>query len=296
MNFRSGPGIAHKALGALKQGDTLELLEKSGAWLKVICRSGEMKGRKATCTRTSSPRPAARPPRSPRNRRPEKPGAAPKKPAPVAFPAATPRLTEVDASDEKLMEDIQRKMLADSMLFLGLLKQMEPKLVEEKKAGERVPRVKAIKASTPVLDSPMAGAKVIHYPYLNEVFDVLEEGDDHYKIGLPGKREGWVLKTAVQFFREVSSKPVVKFAGVDKLEAARFLAQLADVFNQVAAGKNVADRIVATMTRSASGARPSTPRTRRSTSTTASPASSTRNTASTRAWLSAAPAPASWPG
>ncbi|MCU0236765.1 MAG: SH3 domain-containing protein [Acidobacteria bacterium] len=244
VNFRSGPGIAQPILGALQRGDRLELLQKSGAWLKVICRSGAMKGKEGYVHQNVVvPVTAAAPASAAAKAEPE----PKKKPAPAAsrVPATTPLLTRVDASDVKLMEDIQRKMLADSMLFLGLLKQMEPKLVEEKKAGERVPRVKTLRANTPVLDSPMAGAKVIHYPYLNEAFDVLEEGDDHYKIGLPGKREGWVLKTAVQFFREVSSRPVVKFAGVDKLAAARFLAQLADVFNQIAAGKSVADRIVA---------------------------------------------------
>ena len=154
VNFRSGPGIGHKALGALKQGDTLELLEKSGAWLKVICRSGEMKGKEGYVHQNVVV-PAGTPAADKAAPEPKK------KPTPAASQvlAATPRLTRVDASDEKLMNDIQRQMLADSLLFLGLLKQMEPKLVEEKKAGERIPRVKAIKANTPVLDSPMAGAR-----------------------------------------------------------------------------------------------------------------------------------------
>jgi len=43
-NFRSGPGISHKALGTLRQGDTLALLERSGEWLKMACRSGKLKG------------------------------------------------------------------------------------------------------------------------------------------------------------------------------------------------------------------------------------------------------------
>lgn len=244
INFRSGPGITHKALGTLKQGETLELLERSGDWLKVACLSGKMKGTEGWVHKSvvePSGEAAAKPAPEAAKRSPAKAG----KIAPAVPQAAAPLRTAVAAADEKQMDEIRKKMLADSMLFLGLLKQMEPKLVEEKKAGERIPKVKAIRANTPVLDSPLSGAKVIHYPYLNETFAVLEEGDDHYRIALPGKRQGWVLKSAVQFFREVSTRPVVKFAGVDKHEAKRFLKQLADLFNQIAAGKNVADRIVA---------------------------------------------------
>ena len=244
INFRSGPGITHKVLGTLQQGETLELLERSGDWLKVACRSGKMRGTEGWVHRNvvePAGEAAAKPVPEATRRSAAKAG----KMSPAVPQAAAPLKTDVDGGDVKLMQDIQRKMLSNSMLFLGLLKQMEPKLVEEKKAGERIPRAKVIRANTPVLDSPMAGSKVIHYPYLNETFDVLEEGDDHYRIALPGKREGWVAKTAVQFFREVETHPVVKFAGVDKSEAARFLKQLADLFNQIAAGKNVADRIVA---------------------------------------------------
>ncbi len=245
VNFRSGPGTTQQSLGSLHQGDLLALLEKSGAWLKVACRSGPLRGKQGW-VHAGVVEPAGETAAAPEPQTTKKPAPAAKKTVapPPALPAA-PQRNEVDPADEKLMEDIQHKMLADSMLFLGLLKQMEPKLVEEKKAGERLPRVKAIKANTPVLDSPLAGAKVIHYPYLNETFEVLEEGDDHYRIARPGKREGWVLKGAVQFLREVSRHSVLKFVGVDKVEAARFLAQLADVFNQVAAGKNVADGIIA---------------------------------------------------
>ena len=239
VNFRSGPGITHKALGTLKAGDTLEFVERNGNWLKVICRSGKMKGVEGYVYQNVV---------VPAGTAPLAESAAKKKakssiPQPRAL-AAAPRQSRVDASDQKLIDEIQRKMLSDSLLFLGLLKQMEPKLVEEKKEVERVPRVKVVQANTPVLDGFLGGAKVIHYPYLNETFTVLEEEDDHYKIELPGKREGWVRKSAVQFFREVSSRPVVKFAGIDKSEATRFLAQLAEVYNQIVAGKNVADRIV----------------------------------------------------
>lgn len=240
INFRSGPGITHKALGTLKQGETLELLERSGDWLKVACRSGKMKGTEGWVHR-SVVEPAGTAPAAQ-----DKPVQKKKAELPRQQPRISePLRTAVAAGDEKQMEEIRKKMLTDSMLFLGLLKQMEPRLVEEKKAGERIPKVKAIRANTPVLDSPMAGAKAIHYPYLNETFAVLEEGDDHYRIALPGKREGWVAKSAVQFFREVATRPVLKFAGVDKLEVKRFLKQLADRFSQIAAGKNVADRIVA---------------------------------------------------
>lgn len=238
-NFRSGPGISHKALGTLRQGDTLALLERSGEWLKMACRSGKLKGLEGWVHQVVvEPAGTTAAKAEPRTKKAARPGAG-------AAQAAPPSRGQVDAGDEKLMQEIQKQMLSDSLLFLGLLKQMEPKLVEEKKAGERIPRVKAIRASTPVLDSPVPGAKVIHYPYLNETFDVLEEGDDLYRIALPGKREGWVAKSAVQFFREVSTKPVLKFAGADRAEAARFLAQLADLFNRIAAGKNVADGIMA---------------------------------------------------
>jgi hypothetical protein len=157
---------------------------------------------------------------------------------------AEPGRITVDTGDEKLMGEIRKKMLADSLLFLGLLKQMEPRLVEEKKVVERIAMVKIIRGNTPILDSFIDGSKVIHQPYLNETFTVLEEGDDHYRIGLPGKREGWVRKTEVQPFHETSSRPVVKFAGLGKAEATRFLAQLSEVYNRTIAGKRVADGIV----------------------------------------------------
>ena len=114
VNFRAGPGTEHKVLGSLKQGDTVALIEKSGSWLKVIGRSGAMKGVEgfvhqnvvvaadAVVQKEGTPK--------------KKQAAIPK----GQIMQAEPQRSEVGSGDEKLMQDIQHKMLADSLLFLGL--------------------------------------------------------------------------------------------------------------------------------------------------------------------------------
>ena len=71
--------------------------------------------------------------------------------------------------------------------------------------------------------------------------------------------------------------------GSSKKEAARFLAQLADVFNQIAAGKNVADKIVSAYDPVSIRRTPLYLAYEKVNKYYRSQASSTKNTASTRA-------------
>jgi uncharacterized protein YgiM (DUF1202 family) len=238
LNFRSGPGTTYRVLGVVSRGDLLELIKKSGKWVKVVCRSGKLKGTVGYLHRDylkieeSLPR---------KNRSLQKKRVNTAKPSDYTRAEG---LSTVEPADLQMLKKIQKKTLSQSLLFLGLIKQMEPALQDSRRMVKRIPRVKVIKSNAVVLDGFVRGSGVIHHPYINESFTVIEEGDDFHKIRLSGRRTGWISKSFVQYYQEAKTQAVVKFRGVNKNEVSRLLDQLAELNNLITAGKNVADSII----------------------------------------------------
>ncbi len=236
LNFRSGPGKNYKIIGTVYRGYFVDLIKREGNWRKVCCQSGTLKGKigylhKNYLTLVKS-------------KLFVKKKISVKKQiykAPIYTPPANINVT---LKARKMIKKIKKKMLSQSLLFLGLIKQMKPKLMDATVTVKRIAKVKIIKSNAIVLDSFINGSKAIHYPYFNEVFIVDEDGDDYYKIKLSGRRSGWIHKSFVQFFHEAKAQSIVTFNGIHKNEVSRLLEQLSEIYSLTVIDKNIADKIM----------------------------------------------------
>ena len=151
----------------------------------------------------------------------------------------------VKRTDLEMMNSLQEDLRSQALLFLSLIKQMEPTLKETEVTVKLIEKVKVIAPNAQVFDSIVRGAKVIHFPFINETFTLLDESDGYYKIQLPGQRVGWIPRDFVQMFSEQVKKDAVSFTGIDKNEVSGLLQQLMEIFSSISVGKKVADRIAA---------------------------------------------------
>ncbi len=150
----------------------------------------------------------------------------------------------VSEKDRNKLISIRQTLRKEALVFLGILKEMEPKLVEKSNPGETVEKVKIITADAVVRDNFYPQAKIIHYPFNSEEFVVIEEIDNYYCIELPQHIKGYIHETDCQYFSETSKSSVVTYEGIDKNEIQGLIAQLRERFITITKYKILADDIV----------------------------------------------------